>query len=234
MVIGTLNSVSLVEDAVKFLRDGKFILIHDSKSRENEVDMVKAAQYINPQDISTMRNDAGGLICLAISDEIASKLKLIFMHELLRLASKNNPSLSKMINSIAPYGDRPSFSITINHVDTFTGITDIDRALTITKMSEICSDIDNFGKYEFSKKFRSPGHVPILIAAKELLKERSGHTELSIQLMKLANLIPTVVICEMLDSDTGRALTIEKASEYSARYKIPLVESLKIKQTCVN
>jgi 3,4-dihydroxy 2-butanone 4-phosphate synthase len=226
--------VSLVEVAVRFLRDGNFILIHDSKSRENEVDMVKAAQYINPQDISTMRNDAGGLICLAISDEIASKLKLLFMHDLLHLASKDNPSLSKMINSIAPYGDRPSFSITINHVDTFTGITDIDRALTITKMSEICSDIDNFGKYEFSKKFRSPGHVPILIAAKELLKERSGHTELSIQLMKLANLIPTVVICEMLDSGTGGALTIEKAAEYSTRYKIPLIESLQIKQTCVN
>lgn len=229
-----MNGVSLVEDALRFLRDGKFILIHDSESRENEVDMVKAAQYINPQDISTMRIDAGGLICLAISYEIASKLKLIYMHDLLHLASKYNPSLSKMINSIAPYGDRPSFSITINHVDTFTGITDIDRALTITKMSEICSDIDNFGKYEFSKKFRSPGHVPILIAAKELLKERSGHTELSIQLMRLANLIPTVVICEMLDSDTGGALTIEKASEYSARYKIPLVESLQIKQTCVN
>ena len=205
IVVSILNRVSLVEDAVKFLRDGNFILIHDSKSRENEVDLVKAAQYINPQDISTMRNDAGGLICLAISDEIASKLKLIFMHDLLHLASKNIPSLSKMINSIElPYGDRPSFSITINHVDTFTGITDIDRALTITKMSEICSDIDNFGKYEFSKKFRSPGHVPILIAARELLKERSGHTELSIQLMKLANLIPTVVICEMLDSDTGK------------------------------
>ena len=72
--------MSLVEDALRFLRDGKFILIHDSESRENEVDMVKAAQYINPQDISTMRIDAGGLICLAISYEIASKLKIIYMH----------------------------------------------------------------------------------------------------------------------------------------------------------
>jgi 3,4-dihydroxy 2-butanone 4-phosphate synthase len=223
--------VSLIEDAVKALRDGKFIMIHDGESRENEIDIVKAAQYIIPQDIATMRIDAGGFICLAISDEIASKLKLMFMHDLLHYASKNNPSLSKMISSIAPYGDRPSFSITINHIDTFTGITDIDRALTIKKMSEICSDIDNFGKYEFSKKFRSPGHVPILIAAKELLKERSGHTELSIQLMKLANLIPTVVICEMLDSDTGGALIVDKAVEYSARYKIPLVESLQIKET---
>jgi 3,4-dihydroxy 2-butanone 4-phosphate synthase len=226
--------VSLVQDAVRALSNGKFILIHDSESRENEVDMVKGAQYINPQDIATMRNDAGGLICLAISGEIASKLKLIFMHDLLLYASKNNPSLSKMVNSIAPYGDRPSFSITVNHVDTFTGITDIDRALTITKMAEICSDIDNFGKYEFFKKFRSPGHVPILIAAKKLLKERTGHTELSVQLMRLANLIPTVVICEMLDSDTGGALTVNKAIEYSARYKIPLVESLQIKQISVN
>ena len=229
-----MNSVSLVEDAVRALRDGKFILIHDSESRENEVDMVKAAQYISPQDMATMRNDAGGLICLAISDEIASKLKLTFMHDLLHFASKNNPSLSKMISSLAPYGDRPSFSITVNHVDTFTGITDIDRALTITKMSEICSDIDNYGKYEFSKKFRSPGHVQILIAAKELLKERSGHTELSIQLMKLALLIPTVVICEMLDSDTGGALKVDKAIQYSKRFNIPLVESLQIKETCVN
>jgi 3,4-dihydroxy 2-butanone 4-phosphate synthase len=226
--------VSLVEDAVRALRDGKFILIHDSESRENEVDMVKAAQYISPQDIATMRNDAGGLICLAISDGIASKLKLTYMHNLLHFASKNNPSLSKIISSLAPYGDRPSFSITVNHVDTFTGITDIDRALTITKMSEICSDIDNYGKYEFSKKFRSPGHVPILIAAKELLKERSGHTELSIQLMKLALLIPTVVICEMLDSDTGGALKVDKAIEYSKRFNIPLVESPQIKETCVN
>lgn len=229
-----MEHVSLVQDAVRALSNGKFILIHDSESRENEVDMVKGAQYINPQDIATMRNDAGGLICLAISGEIASKLKLIFMHDLLLYASKNNPSLSKMVNSIAPYGDRPSFSITVNHVDTFTGITDIDRALTITKMAEICSDIDNFGKYEFFKKFRSPGHVPILIAAKKLLKERTGHTELSVQLMRLANLIPTVVICEMLDSDTGGALTVNKAIEYSARYKIPLVESLQIKQISVN
>ena len=223
--------MSPVEDAVKALRDGKFVLIHDGESRENEVDMVKAAQHIGPRDIATMRNDAGGLICLAIPYEIASELNLIFMHDLLHFASNNNPPLSKIISSIAPYGDRPSFSITINHIDTFTGITDRDRALTITKMSEICSDIDNDGKNEFSKQFRSPGHVHILIASKELLRDRSGHTELSIQLIKLANLIPAVVICEMLDSETGGALSVDKAIEYSTRFKVPLVESSQIKKT---
>jgi 3,4-dihydroxy 2-butanone 4-phosphate synthase len=220
----------LTLEAVEALRDGKFVLIHDSESRENEVDMVKAAQHISSSDIATMRNDAGGLICLAIPHQIASKLNLIFMHDLLHFASKNNPSLSKMISSIAPYGDRPSFSITINHIDTFTGITDKDRALTITAMSEICSMNDKNAILEFSKKFRSPGHVHILIGAKELLKERSGHTELSIKLLEQTNLIPAVVICEMLDSDTGGALSVKKATEYSKKFKIPFVESSQIKK----
>lgn len=222
--------MSTIDEAVEALKDGKFILIHDSESRENEVDMVKAAQHISFPDIATMRTDAGGLICLAIPHEIASKLNLIFMHDLLHSASKNNPSLSQMISSIAPYGDRPSFSITVNHIDTFTGITDKDRALTITAMSDVCSQIDKNGKLEFSKKFRSPGHVHILIGAKELLKERSGHTELSIKLLKHANLIPAVVICEMLDSETGGALSVSKATEYSKKFKIPFVESSQIKK----
>jgi 3,4-dihydroxy 2-butanone 4-phosphate synthase len=135
-----------------------------------------------------------------------------------------------MIGSKAPYGDRPSFSITINHIDTFTGITDKDRALTITTMSEVCSKIDKDGKLEFLKKFRSPGHVHMLIGAKELLKERSGHTELSIKLLEHANLIPAVVICEMLDSETGGALSVNKATEYSKKFKIPFVESSQIKK----
>lgn len=222
--------MSTIDEAVEALKGGKFILIHDSESRENEVDMVKAAQHISFPDIATMRTDAGGLICLAIPHEIASKLNLIFMHDLLHSASKNNPSLSQMISSIAPYGDRPSFSITVNHIDTFTGITDKDRALTITAMSDVCSQIDKNGKLEFSKKFRSPGHVHILIGAKELLKERSGHTELSIKLLKHANLIPAVVICEMLDSETGGALSVSKATEYSKKFKIPFVESSQIKK----
>ena len=218
-----------IQQAVKALRDGKFIMIHDSESRENEVDMVKAAQHICYSDIATMRNDAGGLICLAIPNEIASKLNLMFMHDLLHAASKNNPSLSKMISSIAPYGDRPSFSITINHIDTFTGITDKDRALTISAMSDLCSNVDKDGTFEFSKKFRSPGHIHLLIGAKELLKERSGHTELSIRLIEHAKLIPAAVICEMLDSETGGALSVDKALAYSKKFNVPLVESSQIK-----
>ena len=204
-------------------------MIHDDKSRENEVDLVIAAQHVRPRDISQLRNMAGGMICLAISNDVARKLGLVYMHEILDKISDND-TLSKMILGNAPYGDRPSFSISINHIDTYTGITDLDRALTVSEMSKICSQIDNGGKDQFARYFRTPGHVPILIEARGLLEERLGHTELAVHLMKLANLIPSAVICEMLDSTTFRALTLDKALEVSKSYKIPVLETNQIKQ----
>lgn len=205
-------------------------MIHDDKSRENEVDLVIAAQYVRPRDISQLRNMAGGMICLAISNDVARKLGLMYMHEILDKISDNDTTVSKMILGNAPYGDRPSFSISINHIDTYTGITDLDRALTVSEMSKICSQIDNGGKDQFARYFRTPGHVPILIEARGLLEERLGHTELAVHLMKLANLIPSAVICEMLDSTTFRALTLDKALEISRSYEIPVLEANQIKQ----
>jgi 3,4-dihydroxy 2-butanone 4-phosphate synthase len=205
-------------------------MIHDDKSRENEVDLVIAAQYVRPRDISQLRNMAGGMICLAISNDIARKLGLTYMHEILDKISTKDSTLSKMILGNAPYGDRPSFSISINHIDTYTGITDLDRALTVNEMSKICAQIDNGGKDQFVRYFRTPGHVPLLIEARGLLKERLGHTELAVNSMKLANLIPSAVICEMLDSTTFRALTLDKALEISRTHKIPVLEANQVKQ----
>jgi 3,4-dihydroxy 2-butanone 4-phosphate synthase len=132
---------------------------------------------------------------------------------------------SKITSSKSPYGDNPSFSISVNHCDTFTGITDTDRALTISRMAEVCRNIDSGGIDEFANSFRAPGHVPILIASTNLLEERAGHTELSIYLMQLAGLVPTAVICEMLDSTTYRALSINRAKDYANDSGIILLES---------
>lgn len=205
-------------------------MIHDDKSRENEVDLVIAAQHVRPRDIYQLRNMAGGMICLAISNDVARKLGLTYMHEILDKISTKDSTISKMILGNAPYGDRPSFSISINHIDTYTGITDLDRALTVNEMSKICSQIENGGKDQFARYFRTPGHVPILIEARGLLEERLGHTELAVHSMKLANLIPSAVICEMLDSTTFRALTLDKALEISRSYKIPVLEANQIKK----
>ena len=168
--------MSVIEEAIDTLSDGKFVLVHDDKGRENEIDMIIAAEYITPKNIATMRNDAGGLLCLAISNEITTKLGLTYMHDIIQSLSSINPVFSKLTYGKAPYGDKPSFSITVNHRDTYTGITDIDRALTISKMAEICKKIDSGGVEEFAKNFRIPGHVPILIASKGLLEERRGRT----------------------------------------------------------
>jgi 3,4-dihydroxy 2-butanone 4-phosphate synthase len=205
-------------------------MIHDEKSREDEVDLVIAAQYVRPGDISQLRNMAGGMICLAISNDIARKLGLTYMHDMLYKISADDSTLSKIILGQAPYGDRPSFSISINHIDTYTGVTDTDRALTINEMSKICAQIDSGGKDQFIRYFRTPGHVPLLIGARGLLEERLGHTELAVHLMKLANLTPSAVICEMLDSTTFRAVTLDRAKEISSTNKIPVLEAYEIKQ----
>ena len=221
--------MSAIEEAIDALRYGKFVLVHDDKGREDEIDMVMVAEYITPEHIATMRNDAGGLLCLAISNEITTKLGLAYMHDIIQSLSSINPIFSKLTYGKSPYGDKPSFSITVNHRDTYTGITDIDRALTNSKMAEICKRIDSDGVEEFAKNFRTPGHVPILIASKRLLEERRGHTELCVYLAQMSKLVPAVVICEMLDSTTHRALSIDKAKEYCNINGITLLESRQLK-----
>jgi 3,4-dihydroxy 2-butanone 4-phosphate synthase len=220
--------LSLTE-AIATLKDGRFVLVHDDKGRENEIDMVVAAEHVKPHHIAAMRNDAGGLVCLAIANEITAKLGLVYMHDMIAGMGKVNPVFSKLTEGKAAYGDKPSFSISVNHRSTYTGITDHDRALTILKMAEVCKKIDDGGVDDFAKNFRAPGHVPILIASKRLLQDRMGHTELCVYLTQLAGLTPAVVICEMMDSVTHRALSIEAAQEYAIKFSIPLIDSSELK-----
>lgn len=220
--------MSLVE-AIAALKAGRFVLVHDDKARENEIDMVVAADHIKPHHIALMRKDAGGLVCLAIANQITSKLGLVYMHDIIADMGRINPVFSKLTEGRATYGDKPSFSIAINHRSTFTGITDQDRALTISRMADICKNIDNGGIEQFARNFRAPGHVPILIASKRLLHDRMGHTELCVYLMQLADLTPAVVICEMLDSATHKALSLETAQKYATKIGIPLIEASELK-----
>ena len=220
--------MSLTE-AIAALKAGRFVLVHDDKGRENEIDMVMAAEHTKPHHVATMRMDAGGLLCLAIANEITAKLGLAYMHDMIAGMGKVNPIFLRLTEGRAAYGDKPSFSIAVNHRETYTGITDNDRTLTISKMAEVCKNIDSGGVEEFAKNFRAPGHVPILIASKRLLHDRMGHTELCVYLAKIAGIIPAVVICEMMDSATHRALSIDAAQEYAAKFNIPLIDASELK-----
>ncbi|MGH9976691.1 MAG: 3,4-dihydroxy-2-butanone-4-phosphate synthase [Nitrososphaeraceae archaeon] len=213
-----------LEDAIVAFSAGKFVLIHDDKGRENEVDMVIAAEFVTPMHVGIMRRNAGGLICAAITHGAASKLGLMYMHDILEQMSTTAPNLSNLVFNKAPYGDRSAFSISVNHRDTYTGITDYDRALTINGIADVCRNIDSDGQERFSNSFRAPGHVPILIASKGLLHHRIGHTELCMYLAQVSGHTHSVVMCEMLDINTHRALTIDGAQKYARENNILILE----------
>jgi len=119
------------------------------------------------------------------------------------------------------YDDRSSFSLTVNHRETFTGITDADRSLTIRELAAMAAEPD---AEAFAESFRSPGHVHLLRAAPNLLADREGHTELGIALAAAADQPPGVVVCEMLDDETGAALPPAAARSYAEREGLVYVE----------
>lgn len=212
------------EEALKRFRKGDFVLIYDFDDREGETDFAIPAIHVKPKDVAKMRIEGGGLICVAIHPVAAKRLGLPFMHDILKVASEKIPSLKKISEYDIKYDSRSSFSIWVNHRDTFTGITDRDRALTIRKIGEAVDKVMLNGKFDFGKEFRSPGHVALLRAAEKLVYERVGQTELSIALAEMAGIVPAVAICEMLDEKTGRALSKEKAIKYAEENDIPFVD----------
>ena len=210
----TTDSVGAAIDA---FRRGRPVCIHDAADREGETDLVYPAGAVTPDAVARMRNDAGGLVCVALSDDVSAALDLPFVQDVLDHPTAADHDLA--------YDDRSSFSITVNHRETHTGITDEDRALTISELATAVADPDPAA---FAETFRAPGHVHLLRAAPGLLADRQGHTELGIALANAAELPPAVVVCEMLDDETGRALPPATAQAYAERSDIPYVEGAEL------
>jgi len=211
-----------LEPAIASLKRGEFVLLFDSAGRENEIDMVVAAEFATPEHVARMRQHAGGLLCLAIDHSFGQKLGLQYMHDILSNSDSLDSDSKEMIMGLAPYGDRPTFSISINHYQTYTGITDRDRALTINEMANLYKVENN--RKKFVSSFKTPGHVPLLIASKGLLANRQGHTEMSVYLARIADLTPVTAICEMMDAETYSALSFERAQKYAKQNAIPFVD----------
>ncbi len=212
------------------LTKNKPILIYDEDNREGETDIVLPANNITSRQIYMLRSEAGGLICVAIHPSIAKIFAIPYLSEALGAASIRYPILSEIIEYKTPYGDPPAFSLTINHRDTYTGVTDNDRALTMRELAKLVQEALKYDTPEpilrkkFIESFKSPGHVHLLIGKNNLLKFRKGHTELSLALTELYDLLPVMVICEMLDGETGKALSKDKTVEYAKRNGIPYIE----------
>ncbi|WP_254769088.1 3,4-dihydroxy-2-butanone-4-phosphate synthase [Salinilacihabitans rarus] len=195
-----------VERAMEALRRGEPILVHDAADREGETDLIYHADAVTPAAVSRLRNDAGGLICVALGHDVAEAFDLPFYTEAVDHPAAGDHDLG--------YDERSSFSLTVNHRDTFTGVTDNDRSLTIRSLGAAAADPDDVA---FAEEFRVPGHVHLLKAAPDLLGHREGHTELGVALAEAADLAPAVVVCEMLDGATGEALSPADARAYANR-----------------
>lgn len=198
-----------LEQAIAALKRGEFVILHDGVGRENEADMVLLAEKITPEAVRKMRKDAGGLICVSLDSESGKRLGLNFAVDI--LAQTKHP-LADMGTKKMKYGDMPAFSVSINHLSTFTGITDNDRAKTILEFSKLVKE--KGGVEQFRAGFRAIGHVFLLVGRG--LENRRGHTELSVELALRAGATPVLVLCEML-SDTGNAMTKEEAEGYAKK-----------------
>lgn len=220
-----------IDNAINALKEGRFILMYDSDGRENETDLVIPAEFVNPEHISLMRNHGGGLICMAVGKEFAESLGLPFIADIHRFASPEFPILRYLEANDIPYDEKSSFSVSINHRDTFTGISDEDRALTINEFGKFCGCLKNYNGGdivgEFGSRFRSPGHVFLLRSSG--LDKRQGHTELATALLEIGNLTPVAAICEMLDNSTHKSLSKEKAVKYARDNNIILLETNEIR-----
>ncbi len=178
-----------------------------------------------------MRKDGGGLIFLMTSKEVADKLKIPFLSEMYKSIDNKYPVLKELVPNDIPYDTKSSFSLYINHRDTYTGITDNDRSLTMKKFSELTKKIQNIDNGTaikiFGSEFRSPGHVPICVADKKLLDNRKGHTELVISMLKMAELPPAGSGCEIM-GDSGKALSKKDSIKYAEKNDLVFLEGKEI------
>ncbi len=206
------------------LLSGKPVLIFDSSEREAETDMVYYAGAVTPGRIAYMRKNAGGQICYVSGSKFRESLGIPFLLELYM----QHPVLKNLAGKKPGYGDPPAFNVWLNHVNTKTGISDRDKALTIRALHEV-AELVYSGKTrealeKFEKEFYGPGHVPVLTSRG--LRNRRGHTELTVALAGIIGLTPSIVIAEMLDEEVS--LSYDEAKKFAEENGLLFIDGAEI------
>ncbi|HWL24397.1 MAG TPA: 3,4-dihydroxy-2-butanone-4-phosphate synthase [Ureibacillus sp.] len=187
--------LNTIEEAIVDLKEGKVIIVVDDENRENEGDLVVLAEFATPENINFMATYGRGLICTPISEELAERLRL-------------NPMVENNTDN-----HQTAFTVSIDHVETTTGISAHERSLTIQHL------INPNAKPEH---FRRPGHVFPLVAKQNGILERRGHTEAAVDLAITCNSFPAGVICEIMGDD-GTMLRLEGLQEYAKVHDLKII-----------
>lgn len=171
-----------IEEAIKDIKEGKIVIVIDDPDRENEGDLLMAAEKVTPEAINFMAKYGRGLVCMPIEEKRIKEL-----------------NIGPMVHNNTD-NHETAFTVSIDHIDTETGISAFERALTIQKI---------FKEDSKEEDFRRPGHVFPLVAKDKGVLVRKGHTEAAVDLAKLAGLKPAGVICEIMNDDGTMARTKE-------------------------
>lgn len=188
-------SFSTIDEALEALRAGRIILVTDDPDRENEGDFICAAEFATPENVTFMAIEGRGLVCMPMTGELADRLAL-------------PPMVAKNTDN-----HETAFTVSIDHVETSTGISAFDRSLTAMKC------IDPAAKPE---DFRRPGHMFPLRAKAGGVLERNGHTEATVDLCRLAGLQPCGLCCEIM-GDNGEMLRTPELMKLAQKWSMPFI-----------
>lgn len=184
-----------VEEALKDLASGKMIVVMDDEDRENEGDLICSSELCTPDMVNFMATHGKGLICVAITKERAEELELNMM----------------VREGSALHDTKFTVSVDLVH-GTSTGISSFDRAATIRALADSAAK---------PKDFARPGHIFPLIAVPGGVLRRSGHTEATVDLMKLAGLKPSGVLCEIINED-GTMARKPQLEEFAVKHNLKI------------
>lgn len=189
------NVYSTIDEALEDLRNGKIIIVSDDEDRENEGDLICAAEFATTENINFMATYAKGLICMPMSRDITNKLNLN------QMVTKNTDN------------HETAFTVPIDHVDTTTGISAVERSITALKV------VDENAKAE---DFRRPGHMFPLLAKDGGVLVRMGHTEATVDLMRLAGLKECGLCCEIMRDD-GDMMRKNDLIEFAKKHNLKMI-----------
>ncbi|MFH5881798.1 MAG: bifunctional 3,4-dihydroxy-2-butanone-4-phosphate synthase/GTP cyclohydrolase II [Candidatus Izemoplasmataceae bacterium] len=184
-----------IEEAIEDIKNGKMVIVVDDEDRENEGDLLMAAEHATPEAVNFMATHGRGLICMPIEESHAKKLGFYSM------VTENTDTY------------HTAFTVSIDANETTTGISAYERSLTIQKVLD-----DDAIPFDFKR----PGHVFPLVAKEGGVLKRAGHTEAAIDFAKLADLKPAGVICEILNDD-GTMARVDDLIHYAKKHQLKLV-----------
>lgn len=186
-----------VEEAIEAYKNGEFLVVMDDEDRENEGDLIIAAEKITQEKMAFLVRHSSGYVCVPLSTEKADQLDL-------------QPMLKDRTDR---HGT--AYTVTCDYAHgTTTGISAHDRALTARSLASAESKPEDFIR---------PGHILPLRAVPGLLKQRRGHTEASVQLSQLAGLQPAAVICELVREEDGLMMRLDDCAAFAKKHGIKIV-----------